>query len=246
MPQLGDTGSKVLVLQRALRLRGYPCGEADGSYGRKTLAAVKAFQAQNLDPRGIPLVVDGVAGPLTVWALTHGKGTVPPVPVIAYDTEPDAKYGGGEAGRAALRAAIGELKAGAGEEGGDNKEPWVKKYLGGHAHEGSNWCAAFVSWCFAQTPPIPFTYTVSARDMLNQLRKKGRAHLPGEGYTPNPGDIVVWWRVALSGWNGHAGIVHHAADGILYTIEGNKSDKVAGFDYVLCRMDKLLGFGEVE
>ena len=57
--------------------------------------------------------------------------------------------------------------------------------------------------------------------------------------------MVVWWRVSLSGWNGHAGLVHHAADGILYTLEGNKTSKVAGFDYLLSRMDKMQGFGEV-
>ena len=66
-----------------------------------------------------------------------------------------------------------------------------------------------------------------------------------KSYTPKPGDVVVWWRVSLAGWSGHAGLVHHSDNGILYTIEGNRSDKVAGFDYVLSAMDKLLGFGEV-
>lgn len=48
-----------------------------------------------------------------------------------------------------------------------------------------------------------------------------------------------------AGWNGHARLVHHADNGILTTLEGNKTNKVAGFDYVLSRMDQLLGFGEV-
>ena len=82
MAKLGDNGAEVLAIQRALNLRGYPCGEPDGVFGRKTLAALKAFQAQNLGPNGRPLVVDGVAGPLTMWALQHEKGFVPPAPVI--------------------------------------------------------------------------------------------------------------------------------------------------------------------
>ena len=102
MPKLNDTGPAVLSLQRTLTLRGYPCGIPDGVFGRKTLAALKAFQSQNLDPRGRPLVVDGVAGPLTLWALQNGKGSVPPVPVIAYDAEPFIKVppGGSFAGDA--------------------------------------------------------------------------------------------------------------------------------------------------
>ena len=34
-------------------------------------------------------------------------------------------------------------------------------------------------------------------------------------------------------------------DGMLYTIEGNKSSKVQGFSYVLSRMEQLLGYGHV-
>ena len=46
-------------------------------------------------------------------------------------------------------------------------------------------------------------------------------------------------------WKGHVGLVHRLTDGMLYTIEGNKSPKVQGFSYVFSRMDKLLGFGHV-
>ncbi len=235
----------VVDLQRRLAELGFAPGPLDGVMGRRTRAAVRAFQAQAAGPNGRPLAVDGVAGPLTWWALEHGKVAVP-VPVIPYNQEPPASFGGSAAGRAALRAAIGELKAGAGEEGGNNEGPWVVKYLNGMAPEGSSWCAAFVSWCYAQgCGPMPFAYTVGARALLAQFKKKGWAHMPGEGATPAPGDVVVWWRVRGIGWQGHAGLVHHCRDGILYTIEGNRTAKVAGFDYVLSRMDQLLGYGQV-
>jgi hypothetical protein len=54
----------------------------------------------------------------------------------------------------------------------------------------------------------------------------------------------VWWREQLAGWKGHVGFVHQLRDGMLYTIEGNKSPRVQGFSYVFSRMDKLLGFGQ--
>ena len=40
-------------------------------------------------------------------------------------------------------------------------------------------------------------------------------------------------------------MVYQVKDGLLYTIEGNKSPKVQGFSYVFNRMEKLLGFGHV-
>jgi len=45
----GDTGEKVKAMQTALNYLKYPCGTADGDWGPKTEASVRAFQtAQNL------------------------------------------------------------------------------------------------------------------------------------------------------------------------------------------------------
>ena len=58
----GSTGGGVKTLQAALNARKYACGTADGIFGAKTLAAVKAFQKAN------GLTQDGQVG-----ALTWGK-----------------------------------------------------------------------------------------------------------------------------------------------------------------------------
>lgn len=71
MPTLrrGSAGENVKVLQTKLLLLGYDLGSygADGDFGGKTEAAVKAFQKTN------GLVVDGVVGPMTWAALENGK-----------------------------------------------------------------------------------------------------------------------------------------------------------------------------
>lgn len=58
--ELGDRGSRVAKLQRLLGIT------ADGVFGPKTRAAVRAFQREN------GLVVDGVVGPQTWAALSSG------------------------------------------------------------------------------------------------------------------------------------------------------------------------------
>ena len=244
----GDQGAPVSQLQQLLQQRGY-AADLNGSFDTKTWQALRAFQTQNLDQHGQPLVVDGVAGPLTWWSLQHPKPFIKTPTAVDYTVLP--ANGGSPLGRVALAAAIGELKANAREIGGNNRGAFVRKYLApAGIDEGNSWCAGFVSWCFMQAAggskaAMPFAYTPSARTLLAQFKQQGWSNPPGSGYLPLPGDVVVWWRVSLAGWQGHTGLVHSVQDGMLYTIEGNHSPRVQGFSYVLSRMDKLLGFGHV-
>jgi hypothetical protein len=245
-----DRGPEVNELQKLLVQRGYSIG-IDGGFGTETYRAVRAFQSQNLDQHGQPLVVDGAVGPLTWWSLTNPKPFIVTPTAADYMTLPPPEAGGSILGRAALAAAIGELKAGAGELGGNNRGPWVSKYLApAGLDEGNPWCASFVSWCYLRAVGgdkhlMPFAYSPGARNLLQEFKAKGWDYAPKSGYQPQPGDIVVWWREKLSGWLGHVGFVHQLKQGMLYTIEGNKSPNVQGFSYVFSRMDKLLGFGHV-
>lgn len=250
MPKKGDRGPAVTELQQLLVQRGYSVA-VDGEFGAGTYRAVRAFQSQNLDQHGMPLVVDGAVGPLTWWSLRHPKPDLTPVSAVDYGRMPTAEAGGSDVGRAALEAAIGELNTGAAEIGGNNAGPFVRKYLEpANVAEGNSWCASFVSWCYLQASGgdvsrMPFRYCPGARALLTRFRDKAWAHLTPDGYEPAPGDLVFWWRVNLTGWQGHVGLVHQLVDGMLYTIEGNRSPRVQGFSYVFSRMDKLLGFGHV-
>ena len=59
----GSKGADVTKLQTALNALGYDCGAADGIFGAKTEAAVRAFQ------KAKGLTVDGIAGKATQAAL---------------------------------------------------------------------------------------------------------------------------------------------------------------------------------
>lgn len=65
----GDSGDAVKALQTALKNRGYYSNTIDGSYGYRTVAAVKAFQEKN------GLKADGVAGPATQLLLYGTNAT---------------------------------------------------------------------------------------------------------------------------------------------------------------------------
>lgn len=159
---------------------------------------------------------------------------------------PDEQFGGGLTGRAALAIAIEELKAGAQEIGGNNRGPWVNKYLNGLAEEGSSWCAGFVCFCYFNSGfPMPFQYTLGARELLNQFKSKKWIYQITDGLFPVSGDIVFWWRNHPQSWQGHVGIVHHCHEGTMYTLEGNRTTRVEGFKYYINDMKELLGFGRV-
>jgi hypothetical protein len=244
----GDSSPRVREVQELLVAKGFLTDEEiTGVFDSETHLAVRTFQSQNLDANGRPLTVDGGVGELTWWSLHNPKPFLPTVSAVDFRQMPPASAGGSAPGRGALAAAISELQAGAGEVGGNNQGPFVAKYLNNRAPLGSPWCAGFVSFCFSQAGNangMPFVYTVGARNVLHQFRKKGWASKPGT-YTPVPGDVVVWWREQPTSEKGHVGLVYELRDGFLYTIEGNKSPKVQGFSYVFSRMEKLLGFGHV-
>jgi cell wall-associated NlpC family hydrolase len=60
----GVVGDKVRWVQRRLSLHGFNPGPADGVFGRRTEAALRSFQQAH------HLEVDGIAGPITLKALS--------------------------------------------------------------------------------------------------------------------------------------------------------------------------------
>jgi peptidoglycan hydrolase-like protein with peptidoglycan-binding domain len=192
--KLGSSGSTVRDLTTRLHALNL-LDKVSSSFDPSVKTAVMVFQQNQVDELGVPLKVDGVVGPLTWWRLTHLSA--PPqrsnALLTGHETLPS---GGGVKGREALRAALAEIKAGAGEIGGDNRGAFVRKYLNGLAPEGKAgpWCAGFVSWCCTQNVGgNPLIYSVAARDLLRQAKDLGLAYIYGDK-DPEPGDLIIWKR----------------------------------------------------
>lgn len=223
----GSSGVEVQALIDDLRRLRFalPAGNMFDPVVRRS---VEAFQVANVDASGAPLVVDGKVGPNTRWALNAAlNGGAPQA--LEVGLPPLAAGAGSASGRAALQVALAELAAGHGETGGDNRGPHVRRYLNGIQPEGSSWCAGFVSYCFHQGlgQNGAFGYLVGAQALHNRMKRLGHAYSASLSNPPQAGDIIAWRRVdpadpVDSAWKGHIGIVHSFADGILWTVEGNR------------------------
>ena len=73
----GDQGPDVTQLQQLLVQRGYPVA-VNGDFDSGTYQAVRAFQSQNLDQHGQPLVVDGKVNRDAAWYYPEPKPAAEP------------------------------------------------------------------------------------------------------------------------------------------------------------------------
>ena len=222
-------------LHQSLTENGYDCGEDAYSvpavFGPETEAEVKLFQAGHAGSSGHPLVVDGVVGPSTWWALQHPSGgqqsglaALPDMP---------AQQATNVVAAAALASAWEELRRGVSEQpDGSNRGPRVDLYTGVTGDgEGPPWCAYFVSWNFARAPGgSPFGKVGGALAIARYCHKNlpecatdtqdttSTPQLP-----PRPGDVGI---IDDGGGHGHALHVAAVLGDTLWTVEGNSGNAV--------------------
>lgn len=102
------------------------------------------------------------------------------------------------------------------------------------ADDSVNWCSSFVCYVM-ESAGLPSTNSKAARSWL----KYGK-----ETKTPQQGDIVVFWRVAKDGWQGHVGFfMGFTSTGNIKVLGGNQNDEV---NITVYNKDKLLGFRAYE
>jgi uncharacterized protein (TIGR02594 family) len=92
------------------------------------------------------------------------------------------------------------------------------------------WCASFIAYILEANPYIKMTSTnkLNARSYLKWgLSSKRR---------PVAGDIVVFWRGSISGWQGHVGFYLNETDKYIYVLGGNQSGSVSVSRYAKSRM----------
>ncbi|MFY0527353.1 peptidoglycan-binding protein [Archangium gephyra] len=85
--RLNAKGAAVTTLQNKLKAAGFNPGAADGHFGPKTLAAVKAFQ------KAKGLEADGIVGPKTWNALNKATAPKPPPPASSGGSGPTLREG---------------------------------------------------------------------------------------------------------------------------------------------------------
>ncbi|MEV5765391.1 CHAP domain-containing protein [Micromonospora sp. NPDC052213] len=104
-----------------------------------------------------------------------------------------------------------------------------------------HWCANFAKYIWKQAG---VTDLGGLNGWARSFREYGldnkTYHSRGSGYTPQPGDAIVFdWE--QDGVINHVGIVTRTSDGRVHTIEGNSSDRVSARDYSLSNVD-IVGY----
>lgn len=240
----GAVGGDVSMAQQLLQERGLLPPDAAAevaaqTYGPFSFGAVKTFQAKHP-----PLAVDAVLGPATWDALQKAPAPQDAVPVPDY-----AKMS--LMGSSVLHLADTEFQAHVAENPlCSNRGPQVDNYLRGRRGDGAGllryqqaqpcapdgwqgapWCARFALWCLegaaAALGIAPVTAgwgdLASSQKWLNAAQAHGR--LTDEAKPGRVGCIVT----SHDGKShGHVVLVAGiAADGKLFTREGNSANRVA-------------------
>ena len=130
---------------------------------------------------------------------------------------------GGPAGASIVALASAEVGQ-AEQPPGSNDSARIAQYRSATAGAPGPgpWCAYFVSWATRQAG-VPVGDNGEGFGSVDALyawaQRAGRAEPASGGYTPQPGDLIVW--------DEHIGIVESVgAGGQINTIEGNSSDRV--------------------
>jgi uncharacterized protein (TIGR02594 family) len=189
----------VRKIQQALAEGGFNPGPIDGIWGRKTIAAVKQFQASK------GLVADGIVGPKTSAALFGSAGAAPAStgPLLPWFEEAKHLMGTKEVVGSGSSKVILDWASDLGIDYGDDDIPW---------------CGLFVAHCVGATLPnegLPG----------NPLGARQWEHF-GDATSPRLGAVMVFWRQSLASGKGHVGFYTGEDDTAYQILGGNQSDKV--------------------
>lgn len=181
---------------------------------------VRAVRVGDITPKMLRLLVshwqganglqtDGICGPITRASLLERLSRP--------DTDPDKSL-------ALMALEVARRCIGMGERDRQNDGTFIRSLRAadrtGRGQNRGPWCAAFVSYCFAQAAEfreLPFKTSRGAKRLVNNIGQAG-AFID----TPEPGAVVCWHRGVFN-WQGHVGIVeeYHEPSDTLQWIDGN-------------------------
>ena len=186
-------------IQRALITKGFVPGEVDGVWGRRTIAAVRAFQ------ESVGLRADGIVGPKTSAKL------FPEAEVETINREPLLPW-----------FAEAQHLIGTKEVLGPRNNPaildWADDLDVHYSGDEVPWCGLFVAHCVGSTMPDEIL-------PANPLGARQWERF-GDPTEPRLGAVMVFWRESRTSGKGHVGF-YTGEDATAYRIlGGNQSDKV--------------------
>lgn len=193
-----DVNLNVRQIQEALAKAGQDPGPLDGVWGRRTLAALTAFQ------RSRGLEADGIVGPRTAAALRQAarlEGAIAqPLPWMAEATRLIHTH-----------EMLGPR---------DNPEilRWADTLDLAYPGDEVPWCGLFVGHCIGATLP---TEVMPA----GLLRARSWAAF-GDEVSPRRGAVMVFWRKSPESGLGHVGFYAGESAGAYCILGGNQSDSV--------------------
>lgn len=133
-----------------------------------------------------------------------------------------------------IRIAVSQL--GEKEIAGPDDNPNIVKYAKEAGFEWVNddetpWCSIFINWC-AIKAELKGSGKANARSWLLVGAKTD---------SPEPGDIVVFWRGSVSSWKGHVGIFFGFSkdQSRVYCLGGNQGNQVSISGYPV---NSVLGY----
>lgn len=188
---------RILDIQKGLAAAGFNPGPLDGLWGRRSIAALRAFQAQH----GLPAT--GVIDAATVAKLPLAPAVNPALP-LAWLQEARSLLG--------LTEDVGE---GVNPDILDLAKPLKIPYT----DDETPWCGLFVAHCIAATLPEE---TLPG----SPLRARSWARF-GQRTKPVQGAVLVFWRDDPNGKLGHVGFYEAETEDDFLVLGGNQNQRVS-------------------
>lgn len=187
------------LIQERLKELDYDPGPVDGVRGRRTIAAIRRFQADK------GLIVDGIVGPATRGRLFAGTDVAPPTQVADRPWYEEA------------RRLIGTR-----EKPGPGSNPviedWAETLDIPYRSDDIPWCGLFVAHCIGST-------LLNENLPSNPLGARAWSRF-GKACEPSKGSILVFWRESMASGKGHVGFYAGEDEKGFYVLGGNQSDAV--------------------
>jgi uncharacterized protein (TIGR02594 family) len=192
----------IKEIQQALQAAGFDPGPVDGIRGRKTIAAIKAFQKAN------GLAVDGIVGPKTIAKLFPAGA-----PVEEQFSIPSTMPW--------LQEAFNLLGTREKPGAGSNEAilGWARELeLTSYDDDDIPWCGLFVAHCIGSQLPEEVLPS-------NPLGARNWAQF-GNATQPQLGAVMVFWRQSKTSGLGHVGFYWAEDDQAYHILGGNQSNAV--------------------